>query len=120
MKRYIKSSSSVYTSPQEAQHLIDSINMTRGRRESLENIQEWNVSPEDAAVLMGKDWFGMIRFNGPRDLVVSVSYGPEHPKADKTFILEYEDGSRRLYGWDEWISSRNGSVQRDWIYLKRV
>ena len=120
MKRWIHASSSAYTSLEEAKSIIDSIDMTKGRREALENIQEWNVSPEDAAILIGRDRNGMISFNGPRDRVVSVSYGPEHPKADKTFIFEYEDGSKRMYGWETVPSSYDGSLKHYMFYIRRV
>jgi len=119
MKRYIRSSSSAYTSLEQARHIIDSIDMTKSRRESLHNIQEWNVSPEDAAILIGEKVNGMITFKNSRDRVISVSYGPEDPKADKTFLLEYENGSKRLYGWEDHISSYDGSLQHYLYYLKR-
>lgn len=107
-----------YTSIEEAHSIIDSIPMTKGRRNALYEIREWNVDPEDVAVLAGKDGNGMIRFNST-DKVVSVSYGYSS-KVYQAFIIEYEDGSKRMYGWDVDRSSYDGSEQKYWRYLGRV
>lgn len=107
-----------YTSIEEAHSIIDSIPMTKGRRNSLYEIREWNVDPEDVVVLAGRDGNGMIRFNST-DKVVSVSYGYSS-KVYQAFILEYEDGSKRMYGWDVDRSSYDGSEQKYWRYLGRV
>ena len=120
MKRYIRSSNSEFTTLAEAKQIIDSINMTKGRHQALSDIQEWNVSPDDVARLAGKYSSGAMRFTGSVP-VVSVSYG-ESDKVDTAFILEYEDGTRRMYGWKS--SSRDpqidDGVSCDWVYVKRV
>ncbi len=120
MKRYIRSSNSEFTTLAEAKQIIDSINMTKGRHQALSDIQEWNVSPDDVARLAGKYSSGAMRFTGSVP-VVSVSYG-ESDKVDTAFILEYEDGTRRMYGWK--CSSRDSRIDDgiscDWVYVKRV
>lgn len=118
MKRYIHASSSYHTSLAEAYDIIDSIPMTRKRRESLYAIQEWNISPEDVAVLAGSENNGMIKFK-PNETVISVSYG-HSGKADKVFILEYDNGTKRMYGWDIEQSTYDGSEVKYWIYLGRA
>jgi hypothetical protein len=120
MKRYIRSSSAEFTTLAEAKQIIDSINMTEGRRKALYDIQEWNVSPDDVARLAGKYSSGAMRFTGSVP-VVSVSYG-ESDKVDTAFILEYEDGTRRMYGWKR--SSIDPQIDDGvfcyWAYVKRV
>ena len=120
MKRYVYSSQTDYTSLEEAHAIIDSIPMTEGRHKHLYAIEEWNVDPEDVAVLAGRgNSNGMIRFQWSSSRKVkSVSYGHSN-KVYKAFVLEFEDGAKRLYGWDIETWS-DGSEQKYWVYLGRT
>jgi len=105
------SSSSAYTELTKARQMIDSVIMTKGRKEALYAIDEWNIYPEDV-----KMFIRYMKFNGPKR-VKSVSYDRSH-KAQKTLLLlEYEDGSKRVYRFDKEISTYDGSPYYTCSYL---
>ena len=114
MKRWIHASNdsllSSHTELTDARQMVDSVPMTKGRKEALYAIDEWDIDPEDVKIFIR-----YMKFNGPKQ-VKSVSYDGS-TKAQKTFLLEYEDGSKRVYGFDKEISTYDGSPYYVCSYL---
>lgn len=101
MKRWVHASQNIKASVDAAtiQELIRMNNGTKKRQESLNAIEEWNVDPEDATVLVSQ-----LRFKGD-DYIVAVDYADDTQLrkasakgATDCFVFTHADGRRSLWG----------------------